>query len=285
MSRQGGRSGVLGLLACVGALGMAVFSASAGAVTLGQLDPDNAGQVCVIQVFDFVQPTVTSGNSYVVPSTGGISTWTVTSWSTKASSDPAVQGLKFFRKVGDPATFMAVAHEGPHPLVPGLNTFPADLQVKAGDVLGSHWEGNGACAFDAPDTVTFLEGGNLADGAMGMFDTDSPYRLNATAEITPTSDFSFGKVKAKANGTATLQVNLPNPGDLTVAGKGVKGSTSAGSAKQVNAGKVKLVIRAKGKNKQKLNTNGKVTVKPKITFTPTGGTPTTEKKKVKLRRP
>ncbi len=283
MSRQGGRSGVAGLFAYVGAFGMSVFAPQAGAVTLGQLDPDDADQVCVAQVFDFAQPTVTAGNRYVVPSNGGITTWTVTSWSTKASSPPGTQGLKFFRKVAQPATYMAVAHEGPHPLVPGLNTFPADLQVKAGDVLGTHWEGSGACVFDAPDTISYVEGSNLADGSTGMFLTDGPYRLNATAEITPTSDFSLGKVKAKANGTATLRVNVPNPGDLAVTGKGVKSTASAVSAKQVNAGATKLVIRAKGKNKQKLDENGKVTVKPKITFTPTGGTGTTQKKKVKLR--
>jgi hypothetical protein len=73
---------------------------------------------------------------------------------------------------------------------------------------------------------------------------------------------------------------------IRVAGKGVKGSSAGAIAsKKIGAaGKVKVVIRAKGANAAKLNQSGKVTVKAKITYTPTGGTPLTEKKKVKLRR-
>ncbi len=37
------------------------------------------------------------------------------------------------------------------------------------------------------------------------------------------------------------------------------------------AGEVKLKIRAKGKKRKQLNEDGKVKLKPKITYTPTGG--------------
>ncbi len=56
-------------------------------------------------------------------------------------------------------------------------------------------------------------------------------------------------------------------------------------AKTVSApGKVKLTIKAKGKKKSTLNETGKVTVKPKITYTPTGGDPSTHSVKVKLKK-
>ncbi len=49
-------------------------------------------------------------------------------------------------------------------------------------------------------------------------------------------------------------------------------------------GKVKLTIRAKGKKQKTLNETGKVQVKPKITFTPTGGDASTQSVKVKLKK-
>jgi hypothetical protein len=267
-------------------LGLLASATPAAAVTVGQLDPGDAGSVCASQVFDFVQPTVSFGNTYVVPSTGGVTNWTVSSWSTKASDDPGQKmGLKFFRKIGEPATYQAVAHQASHDLVPGLNTFATDLQVRSGDILGSHYEGSGACVFGVPDDVFFVEGADLADGASGEFESDSPYRLNATAEVTPTNVVTLGKLKAKRNGTATLLLTVPNPGDLSVGGKGVKASSAgAATAKAVNAGTVKLVIRSKGNKKRKLADTGRVTVKPMISFTPTGGTASTVARKVKLRR-
>jgi hypothetical protein len=276
----------VGLAVTAATLGTVFWASSASAFTIGQLAPDvPPTDSCASGPFDVLQPTVTSGNGYVVPSTGGIGNWTVTSWSTnnRAAAGDSM-GLKMFRKVGDPDVYKVVGHEGPHPLASGRNTFSAHVQVQPGDVLGVH-SGGGDCAFDAPgNSILFVPGADLPDGGAAQFDSDFPYLLNETAEVTPTSDFTLGKVKAKPNGTATLQVNVPNPGDLTVAGKGVKGSAGAVSAKHVNAGTVKLVIRAKGKTKEKLVDSGKVTVKPKIQYTPTGGSPNVEKKKVKLRR-
>jgi hypothetical protein len=60
---------------------------------------------------------------------------------------------------------------------------------------------------------------------------------------------------------------------------------SAIISKTVSApGVVKLKIRAKGKQKAILNETGKVKVKPKITYTPTGGDPSTQSIKVKLKK-
>jgi hypothetical protein len=45
---------------------------------------------------------------------------------------------------------------------------------------------------------------------------------------------------------------------------------------------VKLRIRAKGKEKRKLNRGGKVKLKGNVTFTPTGGDPNSQSKRTKL---
>jgi hypothetical protein len=64
---------------------------------------------------------------------------------------------------------------------------------------------------------------------------------------------------------------------VTASGKGVKAAGAAMISKTVSApGNVQLLIRAKGKKKGTLNENGKVKVKPKISYTPTGGDPSTQ---------
>jgi hypothetical protein len=43
-------------------------------------------------------------------------------------------------------------------------------------------------------------------------------------------------------------------------------------------------VRAQGKKKKKLNSSGKVTVSPTVTYTPTGGAPSSQTTTVKLRK-
>src|SRR6266566_932904 len=85
-------------------------------MTIGQIGTP-AGGGCGFQL-DWLQPSVSSGISYVVPSTGGAMSWTVSSWDTSATG-PAQLTLKFFRKGSDAATYQAVAHDGPRALVAG----------------------------------------------------------------------------------------------------------------------------------------------------------------------
>jgi hypothetical protein len=266
-------------------LTLAIGVPQASAVTIGQLAPDVPPEdSCADSPFDLLQPTVVSGNGYVVPSTGGVSSWTVTSWSTNNRGAANTMSLKMFRPAGGPNEFQVVGHDGPHPVQPGVNTFSANLRVGSGDVLGLH-SGIGDCAFDAPDNpILFLTDTDLADGDKRTFESDSGFLLNATAEVVPVNAFTVGKPRAKRNGTAVVQVDLPNPGDLSVRGKGVKGSASAVKATSVGAGTVKLVIRAKGKKKGKLARTGRVKVVPTITYTPNGGAATSQTTKVKLRR-
>jgi hypothetical protein len=100
------------------------------------------------------------------------------------------------------------------------------------------------------------------------------------------NDFTFGRVVRNVKkGIAFLTVNLPGPGQVGLSGKGVATVAGARSALAVGgAGPVKIKVKPKGKTKAKLNQTGKVTVKPKITYTPTGGDPNTQSIKVKLKK-
>jgi hypothetical protein len=136
--------------------------------------------------------------------------------------------------------------------------------------------------FSDPDGVSPWTDGD--DGAIGQF------RL----VLQPTSGaFSFGKIsRNKRKGTAQLPVEVPDPGTLTLSGKGVKARTAGGRAETsvASAGTVKLTIKPKGKLKKKLRTRHKARVTVKVRFAPSAipghpaGDPTTQIKRVKLIR-
>jgi hypothetical protein len=101
--------------------------------------------------------------------------------------------------------------------------------------------------------------------------------VNVTAVLNPSNTFGIGKSALnKKKGSATLTVNVPNPGELTTSGNGVKaaGAAEAVISKAVTApGAAQLLIKAKGKKKSKLNETGKVKLNVAVTFTPTRATP------------
>jgi hypothetical protein len=50
------------------------------------------------------------------------------------------------------------------------------------------------------------------------------------------------------------------------------------------AGRLRLLIGASGKQQHTLNRTGTVTISPRVTFTPIGGTPRTRSKNIRLGR-
>ncbi len=107
----------------------------------------------------------------------------------------------------------------------------------------------------------------------------------------PSNHFSFGRLRLnKRNGTATLAVKVPGPGTLGVGGKGVVRQRTADFAgAQVSRflnrpGFVRVHIKAKGKWRRKLNRAGRVMVRAIVTFTPTGGGPSSKSKRVRLKK-
>ena len=261
------------------------------AVTIGQLAPPGPSSETSANT-DRAQPSVTSGNSYVVPATGGVTAWTLTSWSHTAAADVGQElTMKVFRKAADPLTYTAVGHDGPRPLTPSVvNTFQTSLPVRAGDVLGNNSKSpaDNASYFPVPGESFIDLAPGLADGQSGAFvlRTDA-LRLNISAVLEPTNSFALGPItRNRKRGTATLEATVPNPGDLIVGGKGVKsaGGGTAVSSTAVSGGPVKLTIRARGKKKHLLSETGGVKLNVAITYTPTGGAPNTDATKVKLRK-
>jgi hypothetical protein len=270
-------------LGALAALSLTIGASPARAsVTIGQLAEPNAGN-CDAGV-DFVQLGVSSGNQYVVPGNG-----TITSWTVEPAGDRGTLTMKIFRKLGDPPRFQVVGHAGPQTRTLGGvagNTFPANVRVRPGDLLGLHTVTATPCAFKDPGGRPAVFSGDLADGEAATFGLEAEFDLDIQAVFVPDNTFSLGgTTRNKKKGTATLTVNVPNPGELTGSGKDVKVAGAAVISKTVTApGDVKLTIRAKGRKKRKLNDTGKVKVNPKITYTPTGGDPSTQSKRLKLKQ-
>jgi hypothetical protein len=259
---------------------IASASPASSAVTIGQLAPSQPMTACPGVSVDRLQPTVTSGNSYVVPGNG-----TITSWSHNFAAGNQTMRMEIFRRVAG-LRYMVVGHDGPRALTGGaLNTFPASIQVRRGDVLGLHHSQPSMTTcpyFFAPGDQILSRNGNLADGEEGDFEV-SPVdrRLNITAVFVPSNSFSFSDLdRNKKKGTAKLTVDIPNPGELDLSGKGLRKRNKSPDA----AGDVVLKIKAKKNKLDRLEENGKVKVKPKVTFTPTGGDPSTQSRKLRLRK-
>jgi hypothetical protein len=241
-----------------------------------------------------LNPTAGSGGSYIVPATGGVTAWTVTSWSHNAAAGLGqTVKMKLFRKVGEPDRYQVVAHDGPRALTPStINTFATNIQVRPGDVLGLN-DANAstvpnACLFSAPGGFAYARVGDLPDGQAETFILDALNVLyNVSAVVDPTNAFTLGAItRNKKKGTANVTLDIPNPGELAASGNGLKAS-SAGQAvisKSVGAGQAQLVIKATGKKKRKLNETGKVKLNVAINYTPTGGSPSTQSVKVKLKK-
>ena len=285
-----------GAASCLAALSLiASASPAAASVTIGQVAPPSPPATCFGDAtFDWVQPTVTSGNSYVVPVAG-----TITSWSTSATAGAGQTfKMKVWRLVSG-STYMAVGHEGPRALTGGvLNTFPASVPVKPGDVLGANNKRppDSACVFSTPGEGPLASMTDLADGESGAFSgTGGGKRVNISAVVTPTppppsNEFEIGKLKGKK-----LTLTVPGPGEVEVsdaADTSASGASAAAKKKRLKpssatasgAGEVTVKLRLTKSAKQKLKQRRKVKVNAAITFTPTGGTANTETAKLKVKK-
>ena len=277
-----GRRLVIGAAMAVAQLA-AMASPAGAAVSIGQLPTGSPSTFCVSPVMqDYLQPTVTSGSTYVVPANG-----TITSWSHSANTSASqMLTFKVFRQVAG-LTYMAVGHDGPRPLTSGtVNTFSGlSIPVRAGDVIGLHKPAPApACIFGVPGDSYIARNGNLSDGQQGDFAPSSDSRVNIAATVNPDNGFGLiGTQRNRKKGTLTESFSLPNPGELTALGNGARvAGAGARTSKTVGSGTAQLLIKAKGKKRRKLNETGKVKLTLTVTYTPTGGNPGTQKLKVKL---
>ncbi len=213
--RLGRRFSLASLVAV--ALITAIPSGASAATTIGQLGPTGTFGGACSDTLDLLQPSVTSGNTYVVPADGA-----VTSWSHAAGTALGqMLTMKVFRHVAGP-TYMAVGHDGPRALTPSsVNTFSGiSIPVMAGDVLGLHTDtDNVRCAFDAPGESWLLRVGDLGDGESGDFGVIlSDTRLNISAVVEPPTGPSAPPSTLPSTCKGKPATHVGTPGDDLIKG-------------------------------------------------------------------
>jgi hypothetical protein len=169
-------------------------------------------------------------------------------------------------------------------------TVPAHLPIRAGDFIGVDLLSSGSTLAYASTPGQFADkltpavpDGGTSSG-VSIMGTKEPL---FNADVVPSNTFTLGTItRNKKKGTATIVANVPNPGELTGSGNGVKAASAATAviSKSVGAGPAQLLIKAKGKKKKALNANGKVKLNVSVTYTPAGGEASTQSLKVTLKK-
>jgi hypothetical protein len=174
------------------------------------------------------------------------------------------------------------AGTGPTVALPGPGTYSIAtlLPIEAGDRLGLDGSSTravsglpGGCLNDAGYLLFHPP---LTNGTAQVADSNNACELLVNAVITPSNEFKLGKLRTRANGSAVLAVVVPGPGRLSLS-RGARGGLNVN-----RAGAAKLKVKPIGAAKKRLVANGRVTIMPKVTFSPMGGTPRTVKRRVRL---
>jgi hypothetical protein len=286
--------GALRRMVVVASLAAAFVTASASpagaALTVGQTGPPS---FTCSGTFEWLVPPGNLGNSYVVPPLPPAEALSITSWSHQAGAGAGQKlKLKVFRPVSG-LNYTVVGQDVFRDVAASvLNTFTTSISVKPGDIVGITTVSGGGtigCGIPPAGQPYQFTGGDYPNGAPVTFMNATGQRLNVSAVVEPTNSFSLGRTtRNKKKGTATLALNVPNPGEVVVSGKGAKEASAADlratTAKSVVAGAVKLKIKAKGQKLKKLDRTGKVKLTPTITYTPTAGSPSAQSTKLKLKK-
>jgi hypothetical protein len=172
---------------CIGLLAAAVLvgsAAGASSLTIGETPAPNTAFTQNLLIF---QTATSSGSSYKVPP----GTWHMTGWSVNVGADfGGVGGMAAVLATPDGTGNYTVDAVTPveTPILNMLNTFPADLTVHGGDVLGV-WNGTGFFqnALDTGtdgDTVAFHLAVGSAPPAGASFSTISQSNIRVPVSVT-----------------------------------------------------------------------------------------------------
>jgi hypothetical protein len=180
---------ILSASALLAVLAFGATAASTATTTaIGQTSA--TGFACLVDEYD-VQTGVASGTSFVVP-TGN---WIATSWSTHAGAGGGSMSSMFFRPTGT-GSYTVVGASQVQSLAPGmLNTFPVNIHVQGGDVLGFWATAGTACS-------TFT--GQATDVSLAGFGPQPAVGTTVTPAVFP---------NYRSNISATLTAALPTTKD------------------------------------------------------------------------
>jgi hypothetical protein len=305
---RGSRLAVLTAGACL-AVAVALVPASSADITIGA----NVNQITATSgtcgyKFPSERPctivtTVVPGQTMAAPCDG-----TITRFRLNGFPKPVNHyRLRVVRKNAD-GSFTGTATSAQVTIgVEGVNEYPTNLPITAGELLGIDFQDSteqfglrwvGGSAVTAPIFYAFpADGGSAMPNETATF----YYLFNADIACTPppapatppSNEFKIVKLKK-----TTLTLSLASAGAVTITDASAKkAKASAASASKAKPkllkpssasggpGLTDIKLKLTGAAKKKLNATGKVKVKAKIVFTPTGGTAATQLRTLKVKKP
>ena len=286
------------------------------ATTIGQVSPPGLGITCNTGggSGELVQLLNATGNGYAVPAGGGV----ITNWSTAASGGVGTIRLRVYSADSNATSITPVAESDPVEFAPDpAGAHPTRIPVKGGEHIGFAVSATGGtgCAFannaNADVVVVSRSIGPLnqakpialpdaaaqstallsiaagveadADGDGYGDETQDRCPSQAATHDACSNSFTIGATQRnKKQGTATVEVSVPGPGNLSLTGTNL--ASQGFDVGTAGPGAAKLFVKATGKTKRKLAKKGKVTVEAEIAYTPVGGEGATQSVPVKLKR-
>jgi hypothetical protein len=260
---------------------------------------------------------VSPNGQYAAPSPGVLS-----SWSFQADGSPPQLKLKVGRFAGG-SNFTIVGDSPVQTMTPNaLNTFPTRIPVQAGDVIGYYHEGPAGgdkCVRDAAVTysVRFVNV-DPAPGSTMSYMTNEALQMDLSAVLEPDADndgfgdetqdkcvgtagafngcpnaLTLGKLKQKGDTKVKVTATVPGAGTLEVGSASDPALASAAAKKSLKAvtrtltatsrQQLKLTLKLTNSAIRQLKDAGKLKLKVKALYTPTGGPPGSRTKKKKLK--
>jgi hypothetical protein len=304
-----------GVAIAVGALALAFPGAAGAAQTIGQAGLD--GGACTNRVF--VQHDLTGGPSYSPSSYGVITSWGAAA---NGSTGQTLQltvlrqdaDLDYTILRRDPVRTLANLN--------ALNTFTGlRLPIEAGQLIGVYDPPGSQADCESfgssGDEVAFSDVGNPSDGVSTTYNGfDSGFRVNAQAVVEPDTDrdvfgdesqdkcvgsagaangcpstVTINKLKQKGDTKVKVTATVPGAGTLrigsasnqAVAGKAAKSLKAVTrTLTAITRHQVKLTLKLTKSAIGQLDDAGKLKLRVRAVYTPTGGPPGSQTKKKKL---
>jgi subtilisin-like proprotein convertase family protein len=180
-----------------------------------------------------------------------------------------------------PATLgVDIGHSGTDPA--DIGSVPAQLQFARGETsktieipINDDFEGEGAENFAV--SLTDPTGDARVANA-------SSFVVVTIAASLPDNRFTVGEVKRLPNGSATVEVTIPNPGTLSSQDAGPKELLKPTETDASSTGKNVITVKPAKRAKRKLKRGKKVSLTAEITYTPYDGVANSAETPVTLKR-